>query len=255
MFLSKAQAGIQQPACASEVLRRRLAPDEPRALVPLRAEALPPVQERVQLLRQPAGLARCTGIVQLRPPQSEPLSTVRFHGHRPDAHVKGECTHWCQPGALEKVVHLLYGLLLAHPQQRSCEIFSRLKGRAFTAAYATRLHARMSTPSESCASFGPETTTAVSGGTHLFPARAESWWKLRTFNQRVAVISPGSPEPCIRAASDISPIDTPDWLLTGQMTEPVTGSLSSGARGGLRAFWRLDMRFIYIQVWRKLDSQ
>ena len=33
---------------------------------------------------------------------------------RPDAHTGSECTHWCQPGVMEKAVHLLYGLLLAH---------------------------------------------------------------------------------------------------------------------------------------------
>lgn len=31
---------------------------------------------------------------------------------RPDAHTNSECTHWCQPGVMEKVVRVLYGLLL-----------------------------------------------------------------------------------------------------------------------------------------------
>jgi hypothetical protein len=32
---------------------------------------------------------------------------------RPDAHTNSECTHWCQPGVMEKVVRVLYSLLLA----------------------------------------------------------------------------------------------------------------------------------------------
>jgi hypothetical protein len=42
------------------------------------------------------------------------LPAWRMLSHRPDAHMKGECTHWCQPGVLEKLVHVLYGVLLAH---------------------------------------------------------------------------------------------------------------------------------------------
>jgi hypothetical protein len=41
------------------------------------------------------------------------LPAWRMLSHRPDAHMRKECTHWCQPGAIAKVVHMLYGVLLA----------------------------------------------------------------------------------------------------------------------------------------------
>jgi hypothetical protein len=55
-----------------------------------------------------------TGPILRKYPWVLRLPAWRMLSHRPDAHTKRECTHWCQPGVLEKLVHVLYGVLLAH---------------------------------------------------------------------------------------------------------------------------------------------
>ena len=78
-------------AFCAEVLRRSLAPDEPRALCV--AEALPPVQKRVQACRQLTNLvARIE--VQLRPHSQklmdfEVLCTTKTIAAQADGRLKG----------------------------------------------------------------------------------------------------------------------------------------------------------------------